>query len=85
MFPEEDTEASGVSDAGEKNTTTSSSPPASVTLSVLSLEQETHPPSVAPPAKFSLQITEGISCHFFHSFIYSVGKNLSEKSETDLE
>ncbi|MCI4387962.1 hypothetical protein PGIGA_G00079990 [Pangasianodon gigas] len=56
----EDTEASGASDGGEIKTTSSSSssPSASVSVSALSLEQETHLPSVAPPTKFSLQINE---------------------------
>ncbi|KAB5543222.1 hypothetical protein PHYPO_G00076680 [Pangasianodon hypophthalmus] len=59
----EDTEASGASDGGEIKTTTSSSsssspPSASISVSALSLEQETHLPSVAPPTKFSLQINE---------------------------
>ncbi|XP_053097440.1 GRB10-interacting GYF protein 1 [Pangasianodon hypophthalmus] len=59
----EDTEASGASDGGEIKTTTSSSsssspPSASVSVSALGLEQETHLPSVAPPTKFSLQINE---------------------------
>lgn len=53
----EDTEVSGASDGGEIQTTTTS-PSASV--SALILEQETHPPPVAPPIKFSLQINDGI-------------------------
>ncbi|KAF5889723.1 PERQ amino acid-rich with GYF domain-containing protein 1-like, partial [Clarias magur] len=66
---EEDTEASGASDGGEIKTTTNTiittttsapppPPPPATSVSTLSLEQETHPPPVAPPTKFSLQINE---------------------------
>ncbi|KAF7700899.1 GRB10-interacting GYF protein 1 isoform X1 [Silurus meridionalis] len=59
----EDTEGhSGALDGGEIKTTTTvtttTTPPASVYVSALNLERETHQSSVAPPIKFSLQINE---------------------------